>query len=86
MLFRSGVQRVPDPGVVSGADGLSPRQWEIVTRLLRGERVPDIARSLFLSQSTVRNQLGAVYRKLGVHSQAELIARLQGRDQDPGLD
>ena len=74
-----GVQRVPDADTVSGIEELSPRQWEIVTRLLRGERVPDIARALFLSQSTVRNQLGAVYRKLGVHSQSELLALLRGR-------
>ena len=43
---------------------------------LRGERVPTIARDLFLSQSTVRNHLSAIYRRVGVHSQAELVARL----------
>lgn len=74
-----GVRRVPDAGTIAGIEELSPRQWEIVTRLLRGERVPDIARALFLSQSTVRNQLGAVYRKLGVHSQSELLGLLRGR-------
>jgi len=55
---------------------LSQRQLEILRRLLRGERVPTIARDLFLSQSTVRNHLSAIYRRLGVHSQAELPARL----------
>jgi DNA-binding CsgD family transcriptional regulator len=58
--------------------GLSSRQWEIVTRLQRGERVPGIAAALFLSQSTVRNHLTAVFRKFGVHSQAELLATLRG--------
>jgi hypothetical protein len=38
--------------------------------------LPTIARDLFLSQSTVRNHLSAIYRRLGVHSQAELLARL----------
>jgi DNA-binding CsgD family transcriptional regulator len=55
---------------------LSRRQLEILGRLLRGERVPTIADELFLSRSTVRNHLSAVYRRLGVHSQAELLARL----------
>ena len=55
---------------------LSQRQLEILRRLLRGERVPTIARDLYLSQSTVRNHLSAIYRRLGVHSQAELLARL----------
>jgi PAS domain S-box-containing protein len=57
-------------------EGFSTRQSEILTRLLRGERVQDIANALYLSPSTVRNHLTAVYRKFGVHSQAELLAKL----------
>ena len=56
--------------------GLSERQAEIFRRVARGERVPVIARELFISESTVRNHLSAVYRKLGVHSKSELVARL----------
>ena len=56
--------------------GLSTRQGEVLRRLLRGERVPNIARELFVSQSTVRNHLSAIYRRLGVHSQTELLAHL----------
>ncbi len=55
---------------------LSTRQWEILARLVRGERAQDIASSLYLSPSTVRNHLTAIYKKLGVHSQAELLAGL----------
>jgi DNA-binding NarL/FixJ family response regulator len=55
---------------------LSGRQREIVTRLLAGERVPQIAREMYLSPSTVRNHLSAVFRRFGVHSQVELIALL----------
>lgn len=54
----------------------STRQWEILTCLTRGERVQDIATALYLSPSTVRNHLTAIYRKFGVHSQAELLATL----------
>jgi DNA-binding CsgD family transcriptional regulator len=63
---------------------LSSRQWEIVTRLKRGERVPGIARAMYLSQSTVRNHLTALFRKFGVHSQAELLERLRGVSTDWG--
>ena len=52
------------------------RQWEILIRLVRGQRVKDIADALYLSPSTVRNHLTAIYRKFGVHSQAELLATL----------
>jgi DNA-binding CsgD family transcriptional regulator len=56
---------------------LPPRQREVVSRLARGQRVPTIAREMYLSQSTVRNYLSAVFRKLGVGSQEELLTRLR---------
>jgi DNA-binding NarL/FixJ family response regulator len=42
-----------------------------------GQRVPWIAADLFVSQSTVRDHLSSIFRKLGVRSQAELIRRLR---------
>jgi DNA-binding CsgD family transcriptional regulator len=68
-----------DLDLLPGVDDLSPRQWEVLRRLLRGERVPGIARDLFISASTVRNHLTAIFAKVGVHSQEELITRLKGR-------
>ncbi|MFY9586784.1 MAG: LuxR C-terminal-related transcriptional regulator [Actinomycetota bacterium] len=56
---------------------LPPHQWEITVRLVNGERVPAIAKAMHLSPSTVRNHLATVYRRFGVHSQGELIARLR---------
>ncbi len=69
----------PDIDGILGPDTLSPRQWEILRRLLQGERVPGIARSLYLSASTVRNHLTAIFAKFGVHSQEELIQLLRAR-------
>lgn len=57
----------------AGAAQLSSRELEIVARLVSGDRVPAIARGLFLSQSTIRNHLSSAYLKLGVTSQQELI-------------
>jgi PAS domain S-box-containing protein len=54
---------------------LSQREREIVKLLLAGERVPGIAANLVLSQSTIRNHLAGAFRKLGVHSQQELLRR-----------
>jgi DNA-binding CsgD family transcriptional regulator/PAS domain-containing protein len=56
---------------------LTSRQWEILSRLLRGERTPTIAAELYISPSTVRNHLAAIFQKFGVHSQAELLAALR---------
>jgi len=62
---------------VPGMQLLTGRELDVVTRLLRGDRVPAIARDMFLSQSTVRNHLSAVFRKLRIGSQQELIHLLQ---------
>jgi PAS domain S-box-containing protein len=66
-----------DPVAIPALSDLSSRQWEVVRRLVRGERVPAIAAQMYLSQGTVRNHLAAVFRKVGVHSQQELIALLR---------
>jgi len=65
------------PWASSRLTRLSCRELDIVRRLAAGDRVPAIAASLYLSQSTVRNHLSKVFRKLGVHSQQELIDYLR---------
>jgi DNA-binding NarL/FixJ family response regulator len=64
---------------VPGLDQLTSRELEVVTRLVQGDRVPTIARSLFLSQSTIRNHLSAAFAKLGVADQQQLVHLLGGR-------
>ncbi|HTW10464.1 MAG TPA: LuxR C-terminal-related transcriptional regulator [Acidimicrobiales bacterium] len=70
------LQAPPLRAFIGAHGGLSARQAEIVARLIAGERVPDIARTMFLSASTIRNHLTAIYRKFAVHSQSELLAAL----------
>jgi DNA-binding CsgD family transcriptional regulator/PAS domain-containing protein len=69
----TGMDRMPDFGRFPQLGTLTTRQWEVLSRLLRGERVSVIATDLFVSQSTVRNNLSALFGKFGVHSQAELL-------------
>jgi DNA-binding CsgD family transcriptional regulator len=76
------VGTLPELSRVERIGELSTRQWEVLARLLRGERVAMIARVMFISQSTVRNHLSAIFERFGVHSQAELLALLQGQDSD----
>ncbi len=52
---------------------LSPRETEVLDRLLEGHRVTSIAEQLEVSEHTVRNHLKSMFRKLSVHSQAELV-------------
>lgn len=60
-------------------DNLSSRQIEILRRMLGGQRVSEVAQDLFLSQSTVRNHLSAIYQRFDVHSQTELLNMLRQR-------
>ena len=70
----------PSGRSLPGLERLSRREIEVVRMLLLGDRVPVIARQLFISQSTVRNHLSSVFRKLRVNSQQELIVLLRERD------
>jgi DNA-binding CsgD family transcriptional regulator len=58
---------------------LTTRQWEVLSLLMKGQRVATIASNLFVSQSTVRNHLASIFQKFDVHSQAELLALLARR-------
>jgi DNA-binding CsgD family transcriptional regulator len=57
---------------------LSNREREILEHLMSGSRVPAIAQQLFISPNTVRNHLKAIYRKVDVSSQSELIELVRG--------
>lgn len=72
---------------VAAVRALPDRQREIVVRLARGERVGSIASHMYLSASTVRNHLSAVFRRFGVHSQQELLSvLLLGEDPPDGVE
>ncbi|SHH43072.1 regulatory protein, luxR family [Jatrophihabitans endophyticus] len=64
---------------VAGYADLTPRELDVVDRLVAGDRVPAIARALFVSQSTVRTHVAAAARKLGARDQQELIDLFRGR-------
>jgi PAS domain S-box-containing protein len=52
---------------------LSPRESEVLSLLVAGDRVAAIAENLHISQHTVRNHLKSMFRKLGVGTQSKLI-------------
>jgi two-component system nitrate/nitrite response regulator NarL len=56
---------------------LSDREEEIALALAKGHRVAEIAGKFGISPHTVRNHFKAIFRKLEVHSQVELLAKLR---------
>ena len=59
---------------------LSAREQEVYELLAQGRANPEIAQTLFISESTVKVHVRHIYEKLGVHSRAE-AARLFGSRQ-----
>jgi two-component system nitrate/nitrite response regulator NarL len=95
--------RVPDPGVLrvrnrrrvrpdpgSPLDTLSPREKEIVTRIVHGESTRQMSFAMSVTAETVRTYVKNVLAKLGAHSRLQLAA-LASRDgclfdQAPAVD
>lgn len=69
-------------------ESLSRREGEVLCLLMEGHSVAKIAESSFVSIGTVRTQVKAILRKLGVNSQAAAVAlayRSGWPDSDPTL-
>ena len=52
---------------------LTPREREVLTRLVRGESTASLARTMRITRSTARSHVQSVLTKLGVHSQREAV-------------
>lgn len=59
-----------------GVEELSPREWQIMQDLVKTPSVEAVAARRHLSTHTVQNHLKAIFRKLEVHSMAELLSLL----------
>ncbi|WP_302395709.1 response regulator transcription factor [Eggerthella sinensis] len=57
--------------------GLSERETDIVTLLMRGKSVNTIAEALVLSPNTVKSHMNRIYKKMRVHSREELMAAVE---------
>ena len=65
---------------------LTPQELQIAAHAAEGLSNREIGAAIFLSPRTVEFHLTRVYRKLGVHSRAELIRHYAGRVGDSPRD
>jgi DNA-binding CsgD family transcriptional regulator len=70
--------RKPPPNELSDRYGLTPRECEILYKLMTTSGLTDIARELHISKSTLRHHTEHIYFKLNVHSRTELISFVLG--------
>ena len=64
---------------IAAEAGLSPRQTEVFALLAKGRNAPYIEDALVVSYHTVKAHIYRIYQKLDVHSQQELINRVEDR-------
>jgi len=75
--------RVVDPdlatdSLVAGESPLTARETEVLRAARDGSPVSAIARTLFLSEGTVRNHLSSAIRKTGATNRAEAVVVAEG--------
>jgi two-component system response regulator DesR len=68
-------ERVVDPdlaaaAITEGASPLTERERQVLAATHRGAAIPEIARTLFLSEGTVRNHLSTAIQKLYARNRA----------------
>lgn len=73
------LNRLSEPASKAGRednDALTPREIEVLRLVARGEQNKSIAKTLFISEKTVKNHLYRIFQKLGVEdrTQAALYA------------
>lgn len=68
--FRTRSHRTPDAV-------LTPRELEVLGLIARGFRNRQIAKALFIAESTTKVHIRHVFEKLGVRTRAEAVARYE---------
>jgi DNA-binding NarL/FixJ family response regulator len=75
------------PGAAAALDGakllerfpaLTPREAEVLAEIARGRSNPEIAQRFFVSVTTVKTHVNALFAKLGVQTRAQAIALAVG--------
>ena len=52
---------------------LTPRETEVLDRLVAGDSIAAVAKKLYMSESTVKTHVSKVYEKLGAHNRASAV-------------
>ena len=72
----SGPTREPSRALADSP--LTPRERDVVSRLVAGASTRDISQAMGLTISTVNTYMKRIFAKLGVHSRVELVAWVNG--------
>ena len=68
-----GSTLLPSTHITTDREALSSREMDIINLIIKGLTEQLIAESLFISKHTVHSHRKNIFRKLGIHSNSELI-------------
>ena len=54
-------------------DGLTAREMDMLVLIAKGMLAKEIARTLAISEKTVRNHISTIYRKLNIYDRSQLV-------------
>jgi DNA-binding NarL/FixJ family response regulator len=60
-------------GAADAAEGLTPREAEVVAHIAAGESNAEIAAALFVSEATVKTHINHIFSKTGLRDRAQLV-------------
>jgi len=69
---RNAMSVDPQPETAASLDRLSRREWDIARQVARGMKNRDIARTLEISENTVKRHLQSIFSKSGARDRLEL--------------
>lgn len=68
--------RLDSNQLITQIEGLNRRQRELIKGILKNMTNYEIAKSLYISEKTVKNNLTDLYKKIGVNSRLELREKI----------
>ncbi|WP_406091737.1 response regulator [Streptomyces sp. NBC_01013] len=82
----AGPLRHADGGEPELPDGMTPREAEVLALIAEGMSNAEIARSLHISQATVKSHINNLFAKAGIRDRAQAVryAYVRGLAQPPG--
>jgi DNA-binding NarL/FixJ family response regulator len=75
LLTRLSVDELREPHAVTNLEALTPQENRVLQQCMVGHSNKEIARTLGISEQTVKIHLQHVFQKLGVRRRAELLLR-----------
>ena len=78
--LRAAGARVRRPAL-AGIEALTPSERHVADLVAQGMTNREAAQALFVTEKTVEAHLGSAYRKLGIHSRAQLAHRLHAPNE-----